>query len=97
MTIVSVGLTKTNMGPYKIIGHFYGEINGPIQIPEALARLTKEVLGPYEIIGHFCEEINGPIQRRNSGLMRNHRPLLWRDQWAHSDASAGLTKEILSP
>ena len=39
----------------------------------------------------------GKTHRRNSGPIRNHRPLLWRDQWAHSDASAGLTEEILGP
>jgi hypothetical protein len=39
----------------------------------------------------------GRTHRRNPGPMRNHRPLLWRDQWAHSDASAELTEEILSP
>ena len=29
--------------------------------------------------------------------MQNYWPLLWRDQWAHADALAALTEEILSP
>jgi hypothetical protein len=66
------GLTKEILGPYKIIGHFCEEINGPIQMlwqdslktswAHILARLTEDILGPYEIINHFYGEINGPTQ-----------------------------------
>ena len=33
--------------------------------------------------------------QRNSGPMQNYWPLLWRDQWAHTDALARCIKEIL--
>jgi hypothetical protein len=39
----------------------------------------------------------GKTHRRNPGPIQNHWPLLWRDQWAHSGGSAGLTEEILGP
>jgi hypothetical protein len=85
-------LTEEVLGPYKIIGHFCGEINGPTQVvrqdsPKKFWAHTKS------IIGHFCEDtekINGPIWMLWQWLWADQvlsTPLL---RWAHSELSATL-------
>jgi hypothetical protein len=97
----SARLTKEILGPCKIIGHFYKEINGPTQMLRQDS--PKKSWAHMKLSATSVERSMGPLRwfsmthRRSFGPMRNHWPLLWRDQWAHSDALAGLTEEILSP
>jgi hypothetical protein len=97
------GLTKEILGPYKIIGHFCDETNGPTGTQMLRQDSPKKSWAHMKSSATSVEGSMDPLRwfgrthRRNFGPMRNHRPLLWRDQWAHSDASARLTEEILGP
>ena len=85
-------LTEDILGPYEIIGHFYGEINGPTQMlwQDTPKKSWDHMKSSATSVERSMDPLRwfGRTHWRNSGPVQNHRPFLWGDQWAHLDASA---------
>jgi hypothetical protein len=77
---------ERSMGPLRCFGRTHQRDPEPIRNHRPL---LWRLVGPSRCISKTHRRSPGPIQ--------NHRALLWGNQWAHTDASARLTEEILGP
>jgi hypothetical protein len=87
----------------KIIGHFYENINGlahwQMLWQDSPKKSWAHIKSSATSVERSMDTLRwfGRTHQKNSWPMQNHQPLLCGDQWAHLDALAGLTEEILIP